>query len=414
MQTKVLVIESSQKGLQLVSKLVRKAGLIPVGVSSLTEAQVRFSLSTPEEYLCAVVAYSLPDAPHGEAIDFTISAFMPTIVVTDRADAETRKAILGREIVDYLVKDNHQIYDYLSRLLARLDKNKSIGVLVVDDKRKSRTAMASLLRRHNFLVYSANGQDEAMAYLSDNPHIQLMLVDYSIDGNEGIHFIAKLRRAYSKEEMAIIGIAEDRTGLLPATFLKSGANDFLRSPFCHEEFLCRVMQNLELLENVETLRRVANSDYLTGLPNRRHFFFTIATQYRQQADNQALALIDLDHFKSVNDTYGHDAGDAVLKTVAELIASLFSDVPVARFGGEEFCVYLPFQSAQEAQKRVEDFRLLVSETPVLYKDKLLSITSSIGLVFTHGENIETLLTEADKLLYKAKSSGRNQVCARSI
>lgn len=414
MQRKVLVIENSQKSLQLVSKLVNKAGLTPEGVSSLTEARVRFSMSTPEEYLCAVVAYSLPDAPHGEAIDFTISAFMPTIVVTEQTDADTRKAILSREIVDYLVKENHQIYDYLGRLLARLDKNKTIGVLVVDDKRKSRTAMVSLLRRHNFLVYSASGQDEAMAFLSDNPHIQLMLVDYSIDDNEGIHFIAELRRAYSKEEMAIIGIAEDRTGLLPATFLKSGANDFLRSPFCHEEFLCRVMQNLELLENVETIRRVANSDYLTGLPNRRHFFFTIATQYRQQADNQALALIDLDHFKAVNDTYGHDAGDAVLKTVAELMASLFPDVPVARFGGEEFCIYLPDLPEEEALKRVEYFRHVVSETPVLYRDKLLSVTTSIGLVFAGNDAIETLLTEADKLLYDAKTGGRNQVCARSI
>ncbi len=214
--------------------------------------------------------------------------------------------------------------------------------------------------------------------------------------------------------MAIIGIAEDRTGLLPATFLKSGANDFLRSPFCHEEFLCRVMQNLELLENVETIRRVANSDYLTGLPNRRHFFFTIATQFRQQAERQALALVDLDHFKAVNDTYGHDAGDAVLKTVAELIGSLFPDVPVARFGGEEFCIYLPYQSEEEAFKRVEYFRHVVSETPVLYKDKVLSVTTSIGLVFAGSENIETLLTEADKLLYDAKSGGRNQVCARAI
>ena len=410
----MLVIENSQKSLQLVSKLVKKAGLNPEGVSSLTEARVRFSLSMPEEYLCAVVAYTLPDAPHGEAIDFTISAFMPTIVVTEQADPDTRKAILRREIVDYLVKDNHQIYDYLSRLLARLDKNKAIGVLVVDDKRKSRTAMVSLLRRHNFLVYSADGQDEAMAFLSDNPHIQLMLVDYSIDGNEGIHFIAELRRAYSKEEMAIIGIAEDRTGLLPATFLKSGANDFLRSPFCHEEFLCRVMQNLELLENVETIRRVANSDYLTGLPNRRHFFFTIATQYRQQVDSQALALIDIDHFKAVNDTYGHDAGDAVLKTLAELISSLFSDVPAARFGGEEFCIYLPCMTQEEATRRMEYFREMVSDTPVLYKDKLLYVTASIGLVFAEKEGIESLLTEADKLLYEAKSGGRNQVCARAI
>ena len=91
MQRKVLVIENSQKSLQLVSKLVKKAGLIPEGANSLSEAQMRFSVSMPEEYLCAVVAYALPDAPHGEAIDFTINAFVPTIVVTDNASDDTHK-----------------------------------------------------------------------------------------------------------------------------------------------------------------------------------------------------------------------------------------------------------------------------------------------------------------------------------
>ena len=414
MQRKVLVIENSQKSLQLVSKLVKKAGLIPEGANSLSEAQMRFSASMPEEYLCAVVAYALPDAPHGEAIDFTINAFVPTIVVTDSASDDTRKAILSREIVDYLVKENHQIYDYLSRLLARLDKNKSVGVLVVDDKRSSRQAMVSLLRRHNFLVYSASGQAQAQEHLAEHPYIQLMLIDYSIDDDQGVQYIAELRRAYAKEEMAIIGIASGKSGILPATFLKSGANDFLRSPFCHEEFLCRVMQNLELLESVETIRRVANSDYLTGLPNRRHFFYTVATRYRQHVERQSLALVDLDHFKRINDTYGHDAGDAVLKTVAELISSLFNDVPAARFGGEEFCIYLPDMAPEDALRRMENFRAVVAETPVLYKDKLLSVTASIGLISAFDDNLETLLGDADKLLYTAKSQGRNQVCSRAI
>lgn len=310
MQRKVLVIENSSKSLQVVSKLVAKAGLQAEGAGSLTEAKARFSASMPEDYLCAVVAYALPDAPRGEAIDFTIDAFIPTIVVTDLAEPDVRESILSRDIVDYVVKENHQVYDFLSRLLARLEKNKSLGVLVADHKRSRRRDMVALLRRHNFLVYEAKDQDAAQQMLAENGHIRLLLVDESLDDDKGIHFTAELRRAYAKEELAIVGITSKQSGNATASFLKSGANDVLQTPFYHEEFLVRVMQNLELLENVETIRRVANSDYLTGLPNRRHFFYTVTTRYRQRPRHQSLALVDLDHFKKINDTWGHDAGDA--------------------------------------------------------------------------------------------------------
>ncbi|MBU3023679.1 diguanylate cyclase [Aestuariibacter sp. A3R04] len=413
MQRKVLVIEDSSKSLQVVSKLVAKAGLQAEGASSLTEAKARFSASMPEDYLCAVVAYSLPDAPRGEAIDFTIDAFIPTIVVTDQTDPEVRESILSRDIVDYLVKENHQVYDFLSRLLARLDKNKSLGVLVADYKRSRRRDMVALLRRHNFLVYEAKDQDAAQQVLAEHPHIRLLLVDESLDDKKGIHFTAELRRAYAKEELAIVGITAKQSGTSTASFLKSGANDVLQSPFYHEEFLVRVMQNLELLESVETIRRVANSDYLTGLPNRRHFFHTVTTRYRQLPRSQSLALIDLDHFKKVNDTWGHDAGDAVLKTVADLIGTLFADVPVARFGGEEFCIYLPDIPHGQAKRRIMAFREQIEDTPILFKDSLLEVTASIGLVSNDSMTLDNLLSEADKLLYQAKSQGRNQVCDRA-
>ena len=100
--------------------------------------------------------------------------------------------------------------------------------------------------------------------------------------------------------------------------------------------------------------------------------------------------------------------------MAELISSLFNDVPAARFGGEEFCIYLPDMASEDALRRMENFRAVVAETPVLYKDKLLSVTASIGLISAFDDNLETLLGDADKLLYTAKSQGRNQVCSRAI
>lgn len=412
MQLKVLVIEDSQVSLDLVSKLVRKAGLQPVGARSLTEAKYKFKQANPEDFLCAVVSYELPDATKGQAIDFAVSAYLPTVAVTNDVSAATRHAVLERNVVDYVPKENSQIYDYLARLLARLDKNKRIGVLVVHPRRSPRTYMTSLLQRHNFTTLQAANAKDAMRALAEHPNIKLVITDSELPDESGTRFIANLRKVFSKDELAIIGIAEGDSALLSAHFIKSGANDFLRHPFCHEEFLCRIMQNVELLENVEAIRKAANTDYLTGLPNRRHFFYSVNLGYKSLPQVHALALLDLDHFKQVNDKHGHDAGDAVLKTIGGLLASAFEDVLVARFGGEEFCVYLPYVTPDDARQRMEAFREQVAQRAIsINSDQSLQVTVSIGLTFHRSNNIEALLTEADRLLYQAKANGRNQVCS---
>lgn len=197
--------------------------------------------------------------------------------------------------------------------------------------------------------------------------------------------------------------------LMSAHFIKSGANDFLRVPYCHEEFLCRVMQNVEYIESVEEIRRVANTDYLTGLPNRRHFFYMVTVQHQKLLENHALALIDLDFFKSINDTHGHDAGDIVLKAIAALIEFYFPDEIISRFGGEEFCIYMLSITLENACKRLEDFRKVVEAEVIQLPKTDIKVTCSIGVSGTHTQRVDKLLSLADKQLYAAKHDGRNQV-----
>ncbi len=409
---KVLVIEDSSMSMKLISKLVKQAKLHPVSASSLVEAQHIFSTSAPEEFLCAVVDYHLPDAPNGQAIDFAIEAYIPTIVITGRMDANTRDSVLAREVVDYIPKENAQVYDYLSRLLARLEKNKSIGVLVSDPKRKSRTEMISLLRRHNFMTYQATTGEETKAALEEHPNIQLCLVDAEIEDIAAPQLVSDLRKHYSKDEMAIIGLAQKNTDLFSARFLKSGANDFLRKPYCYEEFLCRMTQNLEMIENVATIRRGANSDYLTGLPNRRYFFHSTNAYFESKSSApSAMAIIDLDHFKKINDTFGHDGGDAVLKSVAKRLVLDFNDAHVARFGGEEFCVFFDNATAKEALLRAEKFRQHIANVPVRHNGNEINVTASIGITTTQTKTISSMLSKADALLYEAKQGGRNRIAS---
>ncbi|WP_032094645.1 MULTISPECIES: GGDEF domain-containing response regulator [unclassified Alteromonas] len=409
MQQHVLVIENGDNNLEIISRLVRRAGLTPVGATSLTEGRARFAQNTPETFLCAIVAYTLPDAPKGEAIDFAIDAYIPTIATTESLDTLTRDKVLERDVVDYIPKENAQNYDYLIRLISRLEKNKSTGVVVVSTNRVQRTRTLSLLERHNFVVYECLTASEAMTTLSTHKHIRLVITDNTLPDMSGTVFVASLRKAFSKEQLAVMGIAGGQGMLMSAHFIKSGANDFLRIPYCHEEFLCRVMQNVEYIESVEAIRRAANTDYLTGLPNRRHFFYTVTMQHQQLSDNHALALIDLDFFKAINDTHGHDAGDAVLKAVAALIEFYFPDEIISRFGGEEFCIYLPNTPFEEACERLDDFRKVVENESIELPKGTTHVTCSIGMSGAVTQRIDKLISDADKQLYAAKNSGRNKV-----
>ena len=409
MQQKVLIIEDSSTSLALLKKLVEKAGLKPVVATTLAEARHIFLHSDPEHYLCAIVDYHLPDAPNGEAIDYAIESFIPTIVSTAKLDADTRNSVLAKDVVDYIPKENAQVFDYLMRLLSRLEKNKGIEVIVADPKRQNRTAMAALLRRHNFITLECATTEDVETLLGKHPNVKLLLIDSEVKGELPTQFVAHLRKTYSKETLAILGLSADENNLLSARFIKSGANDFVKKPFCHEELLCRIMLNIDLIEKVETIRRTANTDYLTGLPNRRHFFYTVDQYQQAPLSHQSVALIDLDHFKRINDTYGHDAGDAVLKAVARRIASHCADLVVSRFGGEEFCVYLPDLPSEAAIERIEALRQHIASKPVNFKDQMLPVTASIGLTTASSTNVHEMLTRADKLLYQAKTGGRNQV-----
>ena len=409
MNHKVLIIEDSTTSANLLKHLVKRANLTPVSASSLTEAAHIFSTSTPESYLCAIVDYNLPDAPNGEAIDFTIESFLPTVVITGSLDDHTRDRVLAKEVVDYIPKENAQVYDYLSRLLARLEKNKTIGVLVVDDSRVSRNAVSSLLRRHNFVTYQAATGEEGLETLNANPDIKLVITDENMPGISGIEMVAEIRRNYSKEDLVIIGVSSEGSSALSARFIKSGANDYLNKPYCHEEFFCRILQNVEYIENVEAIRRAANSDYLTGLPNRRSFFNRLKQALETPPQQMVAAVLDLDHFKSINDTYGHDAGDTVLKAVARLLAAHFSKELVARFGGEEFSVVFLDTPLEVANAALNKFRQAVAEKSFQFENESLKVTVSIGATDNFEGRVQDMLALADQHLYQAKSEGRNRV-----
>lgn len=414
MKSKVLVVEDSSASMRILKRVVGKAQLQLVEASSLYEAQHIFSNSSPETFLCAIINYSLPDAPNGQAIDFAIDSFMPVIVITSSMDDNIRDHVLSKPVIDYIPKENAQVFEYLSLLLSRLERNKNIGVLVLDNSRTSRNKMTSLLRRHNFITYDAANATEATQLLESHPDIKLMIADQNIPDMPGVELVAKLRKTYEKDELSIIGLSSSRSSALLARFIKSGANDYLNKPFCHEEFFCRILQNVEHIEHIDAIRRAANLDYLTGLPNRRHFFRQLESRLKRGVQNKVLALIDLDHFKLVNDNYGHDCGDLVLKKVSKLLSTHFKNYYVSRFGGEEFCVFFPDTDLASAMELMEKFRIDLSQREIKFGHESLTCTSSIGITSQFNITIESMLSVADEHLYAAKANGRNRVVADKL
>ncbi|GGZ76484.1 GGDEF domain-containing response regulator [Paraglaciecola chathamensis] len=409
MRPKVLIIDDNEQSVGVIASLIVNAQLTPVRATSLTAAQHIFSRSAPEDFLCAIVDYRLPDAPHGQAIDFTLASFLPTIVTTEFLDSQTRAGILDKDVIDYILKESEQVYEYLSVLLSRLYKNKHIGVLVVDNARVHRARSTALLRRHNFMTYEATTGQHGLEVLTRQSHIKLVIVANDLPGPSGIKMLSEVRQRAKKEDIAVIGLSDRGDTGLSARFIKSGANDFLTQPYGQEEFLCRIMQNIEYIENIELIRRAANSDFLTGLPNRRHFFERAAAALQLIPVCQCLALIDIDHFKKINDTYGHDCGDYTLREIAKLVADTFKQHIPARFGGEEFCVFMPNIKLHTAVQIFNDFRQALTDIEFKFEGQTFLCSVSIGVTAIEHGGISGMLRKADEYLYQAKNNGRNRV-----
>lgn len=400
----VLVIEDSTSTLRMLSRLLRENGYLPVEASSLAETKAQLATGTP--YLCAIMDYTLPDAPDGEALPLLLDAKIPTIILTGNTDQGVRERLLMEAVFDYVPKDSPAAFEYLLKMVRRVERNPQLKVLLVDDSVTIRNYLRTLLERQCYQVLEAPDAETALALLKTEKGIKLVLADQDMPGMNGVRMTSEIRRMHGPDSMAIVGLSGSNQQGLTARFIKAGADDFLQKPFNHEEFFCRVTRNIEFIENIAALAHAANTDALTGLYNRRKFFAEIG----HQQGGCTIAMLDIDHFKKINDRYGHNIGDLALQHVSRLLQTAFANCLVARFGGEEFAVLLPGYTPMEHRARLQAFCNLVAASPIGEGEEYISVTISIGFASAAEPNIPQLIKLADDNLYKAKSGGRNQVC----
>ncbi|PZM13204.1 diguanylate cyclase [Rhizobium tubonense] len=366
-------------------------------------------------FTIAVVDLNLPDSPRGEALDATIAHNVPVIVFTGYFDVSVRDRIMERNVVDYVLKDNEFALDNLVSSVRRAISNRKTRVLVVDDLPSARQVLVDLLAAQQFMIAEACSGIEALAALSRHSDIELVITDHHMPDMDGYQLTRRIRKQYGSDRMRVIGISSSSDRLLSATFLKAGANDFVYRPFVPEELQCRIAHNIETLMQMKHLRIAAASDYLTGLYNRRYFYDQgplLVNECLRRSQPAAVAILDIDNFKRLNDTYGHEIGDQVLKAVADRLQALFegSDNLLSRLGGEEFAILFTEMDSQAATELCDKVRTSLSGLKIPADDEELSVTVSIGVAEIAGyETFENYLNAADQFLYMAKHKGRNQV-----
>ncbi|WP_109117128.1 bacteriohemerythrin [Azospirillum sp. TSO22-1] len=410
---KILVVESSRFFAAVLQEEIQAATGLTVETCG-TFAEARLALRTHgREYLVAVLNVILPDAADGAVASLCRETGVPTVVFSGTYSEDLRERLTAEGVIDYIVKDTPASIGQLVSVIRRLVRNRHAKALVVDDSVTSRSYIGDLLRQYNFRVLLATNGQEALEQLAEHPDVSLVISDFHMPRMDGIEMVKRMRATHSKERLCIIGLSSGGGTAMSARFLKAGANDFLPKPFLREEFYCRVAQNMELLELITSLREVSTTDYLTGLYNRRHFYDVGETLFASmQRGTIALtaAIIDIDHFKRINDTLGHDAGDHVLTAVARNLRAITREAEIiARIGGEEFAVLAINLAPDAVHGFFERLRAAISGIEVSIDGKVVPVTASIGVCTGAAGSLDAMMSKADEMLYLAKRSGRNRV-----
>ena len=412
-KNKILIVEDNKALAKLIAKKMEDKVEMDIDVAH-TMAEAQAFLNNSKDYFIALLDLNLPDAPNGEIVDYVISKGLPSIVLTGSIDDATRESFIHKDIVDYVYKGNMDDLNYIFQIINRLSKNRQYKVMVVEDSAPFRNSLKKILTSLQFQVFTAAHGEEAMSYFADNPDIRLVVCDYRMPVKDGLEVLKEIRAAGDKNQIGVIMMTSPEDGVNGAIFLKNGANDFIAKPFVKEELICRVNNTIENMENINQIADFANKDFLTGLFNRRYFYDDMQEYLSSIEENPApyaVALIDVDGLKDINDKYGQDGGDKILKHIAKrLIDDTKSNDTVARFGGGEFCVVLKNMPQEDAVKFLVSLRAGMAANPINIKSEPVKISVSIGVTFGKTDYaVDEILDIADEALHRAKENGRNRV-----
>lgn len=410
----ILLVEDSRLFTSVLSfRFQNELGLKVRHCGSLSALQSALQ-ATDQSYCLAMVDLNLPGSPRGEVLNLTLESEIPTIVFTATFSPDTRAQIMQRHVVDYVMKDNDLALEKAFSAVRQALENRKLKALVADRNEESRRTLVQTLQRLLFQVEEVKSGWTALSTL-ERESFQLVVIGENLTDMSGYDLTRRVRKNFTAGYLAVIGLYDPEDEFNGLNFLRSGASDAVRLPLVQEEFQCRVSHQMDMLGQVRALRAAAGSDYLTGLHNRRYFFAEgpkLIDRCLKSGRTASIGVLDIDHFKRLNDTYGHEIGDLVLVAVAAKLRREVEGTPhlVCRLGGEEFGLLVDGLDANAATAYFDQLRQTISTVKVVADEEELSISVSIGVAEARGyEAFDNYINAADQFLYMAKHRGRNLV-----
>lgn len=283
-------------------------------------------------------------------------------------------------------------------------------VVIADSSKVGLEILKRMLRDRGYAVDTFTDGLEAYRFIVSEPNVDVLLTGFELSSMSGLELCWETKiLAQTQRPCYIIAMSSthDQDKLIQA--LDSGADDFIRKPPVDEELFARFRAAERLTKMQNDLIQLANIDSLTQIYNRRAFFEKAEALLYDLRPKQNLSAVmfDIDHFKRINDTYGHDIGDDTIRKVAQL--ANINEALVGRIGGEEFAMALHGHSSLQAFKVAEDIREKIAALRIDTPKGVLNFTCSFGISeYREGETVNKILKNADIALYEAKTGGRNQ------
>jgi two-component system cell cycle response regulator len=434
--TSIMVVDGSEVSRTIIARIIN-AEMTNTRITTCGSGEEALAHLNTEQFDLITTALMLPDM---DGLDLTRKIrqtnthhYTPVIVVSGDADSRLLREGFDAGVTDYFDKAlGYQSFVEFIKAFTRRTSGLVGRVLYVEDSRTAAMITRHIMEKHGLKITHTTTAEHALDLLekslpggpNEDESFDIVITDFylkgKMTGGDLLHAV-RTRLHHSHQEMPVLVVTVADNEEKQAEVFHAGANDFVTKPIVEEILMARIhslllikQQFTALKRQAEEMRLIAATDSLTGVRSKRYLLDN-GEKFLTDNSNHPVCvfLIDIDHFKKINDNLGHITGDHVLAALGELLNQSFADDAMAvRFGGEEFAIILPRTSIQDAKAKAEALRRKVEKlNPVN-----VPVTISLGMASTldHPDiDLNHLLQMADKALYAAKERGRNRICIHS-
>ncbi len=432
-QSRIMVVDSSAVSREIVARILRNE-IADAIIATFSSGQEALEALAQDKYNLITTSLLLSDM---DGLDLCRQVrqtqkqhLSPVIVISGDADDRLLKEGFSAGVTDYF--DKSQGYPAFGPFIKRFCQRNTgmVGsVLFIEDSKTAAAMTTRILVRHGLKLTHVFTAEEALDLLqkmrdgSGEPYdivVTDLFLKENMSGGDLLHAI-RTRLRFSQQELPVLMITGNDDTRTQVEAFHGGANDFVAKPLIEEVLMARIRSLLTIKHQFDALERqalnmakVANTDSLTGVYNR-HYMMENGELLLQQAMGKAFwaLIIDIDHFKQINDGYGHLVGDHVLAAIGNQLKQHFPQGMPVRFGGEEFAVLLPNSQRDEVIAQAETLRRNIESL----QPEGVVVTISIGIagIEEHsGSDLNSLIGHADRALYSAKRGGRNRICVSHL